>query len=518
MQLNLLKFFKGDPKKEKDFYVSIPSSVTRSGNLEKTRSRTNIIVISLMVIVIGLLTFFIQDPIALFVLTPIPLILFFFRKLLDRPFEMCLLFVCFSMFRIHEAFPILMPFRIPNMLAILTISALFWGLFFMRTIKIFRTRVLTIFACFLFHTLICVMFAGDRAEAWAYWSNTFVKIGMMVFAIAWLVKDPKQFGQMNVAITLSGLLIACVTHYNKVSGIGLVEETRVTIARDLGSPLGDPNDLSLVLLFPMAFAVSLAITQGIGAWSRRLGRLAVPAIFLAIIDTQSRGGLLGILAVWGVFAFRKIKNKTVVLVAGAVLAPLLAVMAGISGRQSGGAGDASIAENGGLDESSQGRIEAWKAAWRMALVHPFNGVGMNNFLLNYWMYSDFWDGHNHAVHSTWFVVIAESGFPGIALFLTMVILTGKSALWASKALDRLNAPPAVRAIGQAMVAGLAGFCVSGTFLTQGFTWPIYIQIALTVALSRYAKNYAQKNDPDYQEEKPKKQLQEYKAPWWRQKK
>jgi len=36
------------------------------------------------------------------------------------------------------------------------------------------------------------------------------------------------------------------------------------------------------------------------------------------------------------------------------------------------------------------------------------------------------------------------------------------------------------------VAGIAGFCVAGTFLTQGFTWPIYILLALTAATSRYA--------------------------------
>ncbi|OYW60074.1 MAG: hypothetical protein B7Y84_07350 [Azorhizobium sp. 32-67-21] len=44
--------------------------------------------------------------------------------------------------------------------------------------------------------------------------------------------------------------------------------------------------------------------------------------------------------------------------------------------------------------------------------------------------------------------------------------------------------PKLHTAAYALAAGLAGFCVSGTFLTQGFTWPFYIIFALTIALSR----------------------------------
>jgi hypothetical protein len=43
-------------------------------------------------------------------------------------------------------------------------------------------------------------------------------------------------------------------------------------------------------------------------------------------------------------------------------------------------------------------------------------------------------------------------------------------------------------MAQALIAGMAGFIVSGTFLTQGFTWPIYIMLALTVAVARRAES------------------------------
>jgi O-antigen ligase len=118
-----------------------------------------------------------------------------------------------------------------------------------------------------------------------------------------------------------------------------------------------------------------------------------------------------------------------------VLFFILFAVAGISDRASGG--NAEI----GIDESAMGRLYAWQAAWNMGLDNPIFGVGISNFYYNYFFYSTHWDGLNHAVHSTWLGVLAE--------------------------------------------IGIIGFVVSGTFLTQGFLWPIYLQLALVAALQHY---------------------------------
>ena len=122
----------------------------------------------------------------------------------------------------------------------------------------------------------------------------------------------------------------------------------------------------------------------------------------------------------------------------------------------------------------------------MALARPLNGVGLDNFVANYFAYSAHWDGHNHAVHSTWFNVLAETGFPGIITFFTMVIAVARRAVISLRKLEAEGAPPPARAMGNAVLAGIAGFCVSGTFLTQGFTWPIYVHLALGTAVSNFA--------------------------------
>ena len=399
----------------------------------------------------------------------------------SNPFLLCLGFVIFSFFRIHEAFPALGPLHIPQLLAAPTLLVLIWHVAVKRSIELYWTRQLTIFAIFFALVTIGVPLAANKPTAIAYYLATYWKIAVMTLAIAWLTRKPRDFALASHAFVLAGVAIGAVALYNKANGIGLVEGTRVTIARDIQSVLGDPNDLSLVLLFPLSFAVSLVDRRT--SWpSAIFGALGSALIVAAIIATQSRGGLLGLLTVFGVYGARKIKSKAALLAIGGVVARVVFAAAGITGRSSGGA-----AEAGAIDESSMGRIYAWGAAWRMALTHPLNGVGLNNFLDNYFAYTEHWDGHNHAVHSTWFNVIAETGFPGIAVFFAMIVSVARAAFTATRRLEACGGAMPARAMGIAVLAGTCGFCVSGTFLTQGFTWPVYVLLALGSAVSDFAK-------------------------------
>lgn len=431
-----------------------------------------------------LATTIIAHPVVMVAVALVPILLVIAAGSMSRPFELCLMFVLFSFFRIHEAFPVLNPLRIPSLLAVGALAALGWNMFFRKTITPIWPPQLIIFLVFFVHMTIGLPFAGDRPGAIAYWTATYSKIAIMTVAIAWLTRETHHFRMLILAVVTTGMAIAFVAIYNKLSGIGLVEGTRVTIGRDISSGLGDPNDLSLVLLFPMAFATSLAVTTGLPKSHRALGMIAIPILTYAVVATQSRGGLMGSLAIWGIVANNFIKQKSIIVGAGLLGATIMKFAAGIADRQSGGAGE------NGVDESAMGRIYAWQAAWGMALAHPFVGVGLNNFIPNYFYYSPHWDGTPHAVHSTWFVVVAEGCFPGIALFLCMVAVTTISAIKSSQILLRLNAPAPMRAMGMALVAGLGGFCISGTFLTQGYTWPIYIQVGLVSAISRYAQDFA----------------------------
>lgn len=399
------------------------------------------------------------------------------------PQLMVLGFVVFSFFRIHESFPFLYSLKIPLMLSLASISALGWHIFVSQQLKPYWSRELTYWFIFIGLVAIGIPMATNPSLAIESFSARYWKIALMMLAIVWLTRTDKDFATAGLFICLGGCATAGVALFNKVNSIGLVEGTRVTIGRDIGSVLGDPNDLSLVLMLPTAFTIAYALDNRARWYARLFGGLSFLALFSAIIATQSRGGLLGIIAVVGFFWLRKVKSLVVTGVAGVLGLAFLYAVAGISDRASGGAAEE------GIDASSMGRLWAWQAAYRMALHNPFTGVGLDNFYSNYYYYSSHWDGKNHSVHSTWFGVLAETGILGLIMFITAVTVTLRSGMGMLKDLDTMPVPnPLLHRASQSVVAGIWGTLVSGTFLTQGFTWPIYILSGLQIALLQVHRN------------------------------
>ncbi len=151
--------------------------------------------------------------------------------------------------------------------------------------------------------------ATNRGEAFANFNGNFIKIFIMVFAISWLPSKLSQLKMIPALLLLSGLCIGGLALYNKANGIGLVEGTRVTIGRDIGSVLGDPNDLALVLLFPVSFALSYSFHGN--KLQRGLTAITLLILIISILATQSRGGLLGISC--GIFALTLLKSRSVII-------------------------------------------------------------------------------------------------------------------------------------------------------------------------------------------------------------
>ncbi|RJE77481.1 hypothetical protein BGP78_00300 [Pseudoalteromonas sp. MSK9-3] len=393
-----------------------------------------------------------------------------------------ILFILFSYFRLHEAFPVLMPFKIPKLLALASLLGIFWHLFITKQLKPhWNSCHILFFALFIWLT-VCVFAASNRGLAIDYWSGILTKVFIMVFAISWWMTTLSHFNLVRIGIMCSGVSIALVALQNKANGIGLVEGTRVTISRDIRSQLGDPNDLSLVLMFPVSFLAAELFDSSGHKLRRGLAGIGLLLVISGVIATQSRGGLLGIAAVLSFFVYQKVKNPLIVGAIGAVGMLAMVIFAGITDRQSGGAAE------GGVDASAMGRIYAWQAAINMALSNPLTGVGVNNFYSNYFFYSPHWDGKNHAVHSTWFQVLGETGFVGLMVFLTVIVGIYRS-LNRTIRTNEVNFDPKVAINAYALKAGLIGFMVSGTFLTQAFTWPLYIILSLTIALEKLAADH-----------------------------
>jgi len=413
------------------------------------------------------------------VLVVIGLIPFAIWGVVNFSFYIVLAFVIFSFFRIHEVFPILEPLKLPLLLALSSLSVIFLRATISQNLRPYWCPQFSYLMLFFLLVTIAIPFASNVAVAKNAWTGVYSKIILMTFVIAWMMRKENHFITASRLFIFSGACVGLIALYNKVNNIGLVEGTRVTIGRDIGSLLGDPNDLALVLLYPMAFAIATFLEKSLSKFERLFSFSTFCILLYALLATQSRGGLLGFLAVASIFAYNRIRSKILLFSGGGIAVAILFIVAGISERASGGAAEE------GIDESAMGRLYAWEAAWNMALDNPIFGVGISNFYYNYFSYSTHWDGLNHAVHSTWFGVLAESGFVGLILFVCLIASTLIMALKMLKNITIENHSPGIRVALNAAPAGIIGFIVSGTFLTQGFIWPIYLQVALVIALKRY---------------------------------
>lgn len=328
------------------------------------------------------------------------------------------------------------------------------------------------------------------ADSYNVWMNNPWKIAAMTLAISWMARSSWDFVLASSVFVLGGVLIAAMVIHNKIYSISLVNGTRVTIGRvepvegvstyeqQQGLILNDPNDLALILLFPLAFALARVICRR-GGMDATLSLIAAGLIMAGIVFTQSRGALLGLLAVLGVLFVQRYKLVWPAFAALVVIAPLTFVAMDFGSRDHAGIEQALEGE---LEDSASHRLEAWETAVFMFVDKPVRGVGVGNFNGLYRRYTRIWRGREMSTHSMWFQVLAELGIVGMGLFVSMIATSFFINAKTLKSLDSMKAPVTFKATGIALHAALAGTCVSGTFLSQAHTWPVYVIVGLIAAL------------------------------------
>jgi O-antigen ligase len=83
-----------------------------------------------------------------------------------------------------------------------------------------------------------------------------------------------------------------------------------------------------------------------------------------------------------------------------------------------------------LQDSKMNRLGYWKAGIAMAIRNPVFGVGLDQFPKNYGMYgaANFSEGGDRTAHSSWVLIVSETGFPGL-FFLLLIYLFAVYRSW-----------------------------------------------------------------------------------------
>lgn len=164
--------------------------------------------------------------------------------------------------------------------------------------------------------------------------------------------------------------------------------------------LHDPNELGMtVCIGAFAFLVAFA-NQRRRPMTILFAALGGAAVFYCVILTQSRGAIVVFALVGGVYAVRR--YGVFGLIAGAAAALPILALGGRSGESA--------------DQSTQLRYEAWASGLQMWKHSPIFGVGQRQFGEHHYM----------TAHNSYVLALAELGFVGMVLFITLLFLTVKT--------------------------------------------------------------------------------------------
>lgn len=231
----------------------------------------------------------------------------------------------------------------------------------------------------------------------------------------------------------------------------------------------DPNDLGMFLVMNIPFAVYF-MHRG-GFLTKILMLLALVALGYGIYMTGSRGTMLGAGALVAAY-FLVVNAGPRLFIACIAFAPIAAVV--ITSLQS------------NIDESADGRLEAWYAGVLMLISNPLLGIGKGNFL----------EEHGLVAHNSYIHVAGELGIPGYSLWggtLVFTALSGyyiiKSRVGKSDSVIRTeNTDEALSeeqktelALNKTLFFSLVGFMITAFFLSRMFTLLLFIFMGMALA-------------------------------------
>ena len=234
-----------------------------------------------------------------------------------------------------------------------------------------------------------------------------------------------------------------------------------------GTFIGGNNELGLALVMTVPLIWYLIMhTKSIWVRNGLYGAIGFTAI--AIIGTHSRGALLGLL-VMGVMFILKSRRKIMPILGALVFAAILPHIAPAEWFER-----MDTIKTFEEDGSAIARLGAWEAAIVIAnksvtgggfdVLIPTNGVD---------------------AHSIYFEILSEQGYIGLAMFLTLGLMTWFKA---SKVKNMTRLRPDLfwaRDLALMIQASLTGYAVSGAFLGLAYFDLYYLIIALVVVLHNH---------------------------------
>jgi probable O-glycosylation ligase (exosortase A-associated) len=254
----------------------------------------------------------------------------------------------------------------------------------------------------------------------------------------------------------------------------------------------NPNDLAGMCLLVFSLAVGMLITDR-RLWIRACALAGTVVLPLVILLTQSRGAFIAMLAIVAI-ALKGVWRRGKTLIWGAVaLAALAFVTPDSVWRRLGTLKDVTneqAAVQANDEGSARQRLEIWKVATTIFTENPILGVGLGAYSKAHYVTSqrpvfDPTALGARDTHSTYLNLLAETGLPGLLLFLTVIFSTVFDAE-RTRRRARIRNPAGAMQLYY-MELGLLGYLVAGIWGTYGQLVLTYLHIAIIFAATQILK-------------------------------
>ena len=322
-------------------------------------------------------------------------------------------------------------------------------------------------ALFVGWAAISTLWARDLTMALAF-LPTALALLTLYFAAVSIRFTRREFGWVIACTIVGGLIAALFSIYSFRHGISYHGMRAMRSSLIIGDRETDPNDFANTLLLP--FSLTVGIFLGARRGVMRICILGVAAILLiAIFLTMSRGGLLSLLAIAVVFAYR-FRLKLQALIPVAVGGFLLLAVPGLFFQR--------IAES--IDSGGAGRTNIWKVGLASLKSYGLFGAGLGNFPAAYdrfKAYAPHFEGYSRASHNIYLGVFVELGIVGVILLVNALRTELRGRKFAS-AISPFHAAVACEAASWGMLVG--GFFLD-VLWRKGF-WLVWILLAVASRL------------------------------------
>ena len=251
------------------------------------------------------------------------------------------------------------------------------------------------------------------------------------------------------------------------------------------------NDLAALTFFPLALAGAVALTET-NKWIKRAALAGVVVLPLMILLTQSRGALIALVAS-GILFFvlytkgRRVRSLLMAAAAAIVILPFVPTSAWqrFSLMKNLASGNTKEADPEG---SADARYNIWRVAGTIIKENPVSGIGLGVYPRGHAMYAPRVGVPVAALgfrdtHSTYLNVAAETGIPGLFLFLSMI---GVVAVGSERTRRLARGTPRAHQL-LALELGLLAFMVAGVFGSFAKLSFLYIQLAIMWSVTDITK-------------------------------